>query len=173
MSSTVKQKKTFKDKLFHELVEYWINVCYLTLAFATFTWYRRIILDAHDITYTNYGFAVINALILGKVIMLGDVFRLGRSLESKPLIYSTLYKTISFTLFVGGFTVFEHCLKGLWNGTGLMGGLNAFLGKGIHELFANSLVVFVAFFPFFGFKELGRVLGQDKIRAIFYGKRNG
>jgi hypothetical protein len=173
MNHEVKQKKTLKDKLFHELVEYWINVCYLTMAFATFTWYRRIILDAHDIAYTNYGFAVINALILGKVIMIGDVFRLGRSLENKPLIYSTLYKTISFTLFVAAFTVLEHLIKGVWDGTGLMGGLNEFLGKGAHEVFANSLVVFVAFIPFFGFKELGRVLGQDKIRALFYGKRNG
>jgi hypothetical protein len=51
-----------------------------------------------------------------------------------------------------------------------MGGVADFFGKG-HELLANSLVVFVAFIPFFGVKELGRVLGQDKIWALFFQRR--
>lgn len=171
MSRIEKHKKTLKEKIFHELAEYWINVCYLTFAFAAFIWYKRIILAAHDISYAHYGFAVFNALILAKVIMIGAVFKLGRGLEDKPLIYSTLYKTVVFTLFVAAFTVIEHLIKGLWNGAGILGGLNAFLEKGPHELLANSLVVFVAFIPFFGVKELGRVIGQDKIHTLFFKKR--
>ena len=116
MSSAEQKKRNLKEKVYHEFVEYWINVCYLTLVFAAFTIYRRLILAAHDITYTNYGFAVIEALILAKVIMIGDVFRLGRGLEQKPLIFPTLYKTVIFTLFVAVFTVLEHLIKGLWKG---------------------------------------------------------
>ncbi|MGB2689946.1 MAG: hypothetical protein WBC36_13265 [Desulfobacterales bacterium] len=172
MSKHFKKMGNLKEKIFHEMVEYWINVCYLTLVFAAFTQYRRFLLAAHDITYANYGFAVIEALILAKVIMIGDVFRLGRGLENKPLVYPTLYKTVVFTLFVAVFTVFEHLVKGLWKGTGLMGGFYEFLGKGPYELLANSLVVFVAFFPFFGVKELGRVLGEDKIRSLFFRRRD-
>ena len=172
MNSPDKQKGNWKKKIFHELAEYWINVCYLTLVFAAFTQYRRFILAAHDITYANYGFAVIEALILAKVIMIGDVFRLGRGLEKKPLIYPTFYKTVVFTLFVAVFTVCEHLIKGLWKGTGLMGGFAEFLEKGPYELLANSLVVFVAFLPFFAVKELGRVLGEDKIQALFFRSRN-
>ena len=119
MSSAEKKKGNLKDKIFHELVEYWINVCYLALVFAAFTQYRRFLLAAHDITYTNYWVAVIEALILAKVIMIGDVFRLGRGLEQKPLIFPTLYKTIVFTLFVAVFTVAEHVIMGLWKGEGL------------------------------------------------------
>jgi hypothetical protein len=171
MSSADKKKGNLKKKIFEEIVEYWINVIYLTLMFAAFTQYRRFILAAHDITYANYGFAVIEALILAKVIMIGDVFRLGCGLEHKPLIYSTLYKTVVFTLFVGVFTVIEHLIKGLWKGEGLMGGFAEFLGKGPDELLANSLVVFVAFIPFFGVRELGRVLGEDKIRALFFRRK--
>jgi hypothetical protein len=171
MNSPDKQKGNWKKKIFHEVVEYWINVIYLTLVFAAFTQYRRLILAVHDITYANYGFAVIKALILAKVIMIGAVFRLGRGLENKPLIYPTLYKTVVFTLFVAVFTVCEHLLKGLCTGTGLMGGFAEFLVKGPHELLANSIVVFVAFLPFFGVKELGRVLGEDKIRTLFFRRR--
>ena len=171
MSMADKKKGNWKEKIFHEMTEYWINVCYLTLVFAAFTQYRRLLLAAYDVTYTNYWFAVIEALILAKVIMIGDVVRLGRGLEKKPLIVPTLYKTVVFTLFCGVFTVLEHAIKGLWTGTGLMGGIADFFGKG-HELLANCLIVFVAFIPFFGVKELGRVLGEEKIRALFFRRRD-
>jgi len=87
------------------------------------------------------------------------------------LIYPTLYKTLVFTLFVGVFTLIEHAIKGLWSGKGLMGGLVDFLEKGPYELLANSLIVFVAFIPFFAVKELGRVLGEEKIRGLFFRRR--
>jgi len=35
-------------------------------------------------------------------------------------------------------------------------------------LLARCLITFVAFIPFFAFKELGRVLGEDKIRTLFF-----
>ena len=46
--------------------------------------YRRLVLAAHDITYTNYWVALIEALILAKVVMIGDVLRLGRGLDINP-----------------------------------------------------------------------------------------
>ena len=173
MSMADKKKGNLKNKIFHEMVEYWINVIYLTLVFAAFTQYRRFILAAHDITYANYGFAVIEALILAKVVMIGDALRLGRRLEHKPLIYSTLFRTVVFTLFLGAFTVLENVTKVLWKGKGLTGDLIEFLGTGPHEFIADILVVFVAFIPFFAIKELGRVLGEDKIRALFFRRRAG
>ena len=172
MSSPDKKNVHLKRRIFREVSEYWMNVCYLAIVFASFTQYRRLILAAHDITYTNYWAAVIEALILAKVIMIGSVFRLGRGLERQPLIYPTLYKTVMFTLFCGLFAIGEHAVKGLWQGEGLMAGLAELFGKGTHELLANSLVVFVAFIPYFGVKELGRVLGEDKIRALFFRRRD-
>jgi hypothetical protein len=85
MGSPDKKTDEWKERVRHELIEYAINVVYLALVFAAFTVYRRLVLAAHDITYTNYGVALIEALILGKVIMIGGVFRLGRGLEAKPL----------------------------------------------------------------------------------------
>jgi len=171
VSSPDKKKGDLKKKIFHEVAEYWINVVYLILMFAAFTQYRRFVLAAHDITYTNYWVAVIEALILAKVIMIGAVLRLGRGLEQKPLIYPTLYKAVVFSLFVGVFTLIEHVIKGLWKGKGLMGGLVDFFGKGSHELLAGCLIIFVALIPFFAVKELARVLGEDKIRTLFFRRR--
>jgi len=155
------------------MAEYWVNVVYLTLVFAAFTQYRRLVLAAHDIIYTNYWVAVIEALVLAKVVMIGDVLHLGRRLEQRPLIFPTLLKTVVFSLFVGIFTIIEHVIKGLWMGKGLTGGVVEFLGKGNHELLAGCLVVFVAFIPFFAFRELGRALGgEGKIWGLFFRGRD-
>ena len=170
-SSPDKKKKSLREKIFHEMASYWINVGYLALVFAAFTQYRRLVLAAHDITYTNYWVAVIEALILAKVVMIGDALRLGRGLGQKPLVYPTLFRTLVFSLFVVGFTLVEHVIKSLWMGKGFTAGLVGFLGKGPHELLAGCLVVFVAFIPFFAFRELGRVLGEGKIRALFFRRR--
>jgi len=86
--------RELKEKARHGLIEYALNVVYLTLVFAAFTVYRRLVLAEYDIAYTNYWVALIEGLILGKVIMLGSLFRLGRGLEEKPLIYPALYKTV-------------------------------------------------------------------------------
>jgi hypothetical protein len=168
MSGSDKKKGDLKKKIVHEVVEFWIIAGYLTLMFAAFTQYRRLILAAHDISYTNYGIAVIEALILGKVIMIGDALHLGRGLERKPLIYPTLYKTVVFTLFLAAFTLGEHMVKGLWHGKGLTGGLIDFFVNGPHEFIGNCLVVFVALIPFFGLREMGRVFGRDKMVDLFF-----
>jgi hypothetical protein len=161
-----------RERVHHGLIEYGINVVYLTLVFAAFTEFRRLILAAHGITYTDYWVALIKGLILGKVIMVLGVFRLGRRVEAMPLVYPTFYKAVVFTLLVGVFTVVEFEIKGLWAGGGVARGLVDLSGKGFEELTADSLVVFVAFIPFFAVKELGRVLGEERIRALFFRKRD-
>jgi hypothetical protein len=173
MTSPDTQAGSWKGRLRHGLAEYLVNVIYLTLVFAAFTQYRRLSLAAYDIIYTNYWIAVIQALILGKVIMIGGVFHLGRGLEKRPLIYPALYKGLVFTLFVAILAVIEHAIKGLWNGHGLTQGVAELFAKGSEELLAGCLVIFVALVPFFAIKELGRVFGAEKMATLFFRKGTG
>jgi len=167
------KKASWKQRLFHEVVDYWINVIYLAIVFASFFIHQRLLLASYHITYTNYGVAIIEALILAKVILIGDAIRLGRGLEDKPLIYPTLYKTVVFTFFVAAFKAVEYGIKGLWHGEGIMGGLAEFYEKGWELVLANSLIVVVAFLPYFAVRELGRVMGGKTIRDLFFLKRAG
>ena len=172
MNVPAKKPEGMKEKVRHELIEYAFNVIYLTIVFAAFTVYRRLLLSAHDISYTNYGFALIEALILGKVIMIGGMLRLGRGLEDKPLIYPTLYKTAVFTIFCAVFTLAEHAIKGLVSGHGMAAGLAEYTAQGYEVILANSMVVFVALIPFFAMKELGRLMGREKIGRLFFRPRS-
>ena len=107
------------EKLRHQLIEYAFNVVYLMLVFAAFTQYRRFLLAEYSIVYTNYWVGLFGALVLGKVVMIGSVFRLGRWLEDKPLIFPTIYKALLFCGFILVFRVVEYAIKGLLHGDGL------------------------------------------------------
>jgi hypothetical protein len=168
MNDVNKKKVGWKQKLFHEMIEYWINFVYLSIFFGVFTSYRRLIMAEYQIGYQHYGIVLIKALVLAKVIMIGDVLRLGRNLEDKPLIFPTLYKSAVFSILVAVFNVLEDAIKGLLHGRGLAGGIDELISKGNYELLAGFLVVFFAFVPFFAFKELGRLLGEGKIRDLFF-----
>jgi hypothetical protein len=170
MTKANAERVDWKRKLFLEMTAYWINVLYLTLLFSVFNSYRRLILTNYNIGYSNWGISFIKALILGKVIMVGSIFQFGRSLENKPLIIPTLFQSILFTFWVTLFALVESAMRGFLHGKGLGGALDHLLGDGTNEFFSKCLVVFVAFIPFFAFKELGRVLGKGIIWELFFRK---
>jgi hypothetical protein len=164
-----KEKRAgWKQRIVHEMTEYWINFVYLAVVFFTFTSYRRLILEEYQVTYLHYGIAVIEAAVLAKIILLGEAARIGRKHEDKPLIVPTLHKTIAFALWVVGFKVFEHMIGGLLRGKGLVGGFHDLISKDGYEILANALVMISALVPFFALKELGRVLGRKKLWALFF-----
>ena len=150
------------------MAEYWVNFVYLAIFFGVFTWYRRLILAEYAISYFHYVAALIEALILAKVILLGEALKLGQHSENRPLVYPTLRNAAAFTVWVGFFEILEHMVGGALQGKGLEHGLHVIAHEDRDELLARCLVTFVAFVPFFAFKELGQALGEGKLVALFF-----
>lgn len=164
-----KQKTGWKQKVLREFIRYWINVLYLAIIFSLFSWYRRLILAHYEIKYLNYGVALIEALVLAKVIMIADVIGLSRGLfGTKPLIYPTLYKSVVFSVFVALFVCLEDTIGGLLKGQGLTGWFVELQGNGKYEFLAHFLMIFFVFIPFFAFKELGKTMGEGKLGQLFF-----
>jgi len=161
----------WKQKLTAELIEYWVLAVYLSCFFGAFTWYRRIVLAEYQIGYAHYGVGVIEALVLAKVTLIGDVLHLGRRLADRPLIVVSIYKAVIFSLWVGAFTVVEVLVDAWLRGTGWTGAVTDLFGSGKYELAAKCLVTFVAFIPFFAYGELEGVLGEGRIRGLLFRKR--
>src|SRR5215469_6841791 len=165
------EKAGWKSRIREEMISYWVTVAYLTLYFGVFFNYRRLLLAQYQISYENYGVALIEALVLAKVILIGDLLRLGRGLEEKPLVYPTIFRAFIFTIWVALFKLLEETVKGLFRGEGLGGGFDHIVAKGQYEYFASCLVVFFTFIPFFAFKELVRVTGKGRIFKLFFRRR--
>jgi hypothetical protein len=171
MTSGDEKRRGWKLRIRHEVVEYFTNFIFLCFVFGAFTWYRRLTLAEYHIGYAHYGIALIEALVLAKIVMIGNIFGLGRKLEDRPLILPTLYKAFTFSLWVAAFGACEHILEGWLRGEGLTGGVRMLMSQGKYELLARALVMFFAFIPFFAFREMERVLGEGTIRTLFFRKR--
>jgi len=162
---------SLKAKAIEEFKLFWLIVAYLVLLFGTFMIYRRLVLAEFGVTYLNYGFALIQALVIGKLILIGDAMQLGKRLDQAPLIVAVIYKSIVFSVFVMAFGVLEHLVEGLYHKE--HGGeiLKSIVGLGWDELLARTIMLIAAFIPFFTFWEIGRELGRDKLFALFFARR--
>ena len=155
----------FKQKAEHELKDFaWISL-YLAVFFCALSTYAMLLLKKYEISYLNYTFAIVNALIVAKIILIGEWAHLGKKGEAKPLYMAVLYKSVVFGLLVFAFHLVEEFIKRLIHG------LPA--GTVVHDihiddLIGKSIVIFCAFIPLFAFRELGRVMGEDKLHALFF-----
>jgi hypothetical protein len=155
----------FKQKAVHELKDFTLISLYLALFFCALSTYTMLLLRKYEIDYLNYTFAIVNALIIAKIILIGEWARLGRKVEAQRLYLTVLYKAVVFGLLVFAFHFLEEFVKRLIHG------LPA--GTVVHDinfddLIGRSIVLFCAFVPLFAFRELGRVMGEDRLHALFF-----
>jgi hypothetical protein len=163
-------KASLKERAIEEFKVFWIIAIYLWIFLGSFTIYRRLIIAETGTAYLHYGIAVIEALVIAKVILIGGMFGFTRRFDDRPLIVPVLYKSILFAILVLLFGVVEHLVEGWLRKQGLFGGLREIGELGTYELGARVLMLIVAFVPFFAFGEIGRVLGPHKLAAMFFGK---
>ena len=164
-------KHGLKQRIIHELREFLRIFLYLAPFFCAFATYRMLLLNQFEARYFAYGSAFVNALILSKIILLGEYLQLGKRQEQKPLIYSTVHKSFAFALLVAVFHLLEDAVKGVLHGAGIVGALTALDGRGMSEMLAHSVVMFCAFLPFFALREIERVLGEGRLADLFFRSR--
>jgi hypothetical protein len=78
---------------------------YLAFFFCAVSTYRMLLLDEFHVSHFDYGAALINALVIGNVILIGEDAHIGKKYESKSLFVSALYKAFLFSLLVFGFHI--------------------------------------------------------------------
>lgn len=157
-----------KQKAIHEFKQFAAISLYLAFFFCAVATYRMLLLsDFHD-SYFNYLAGVINALVIAKVILIGEYAHLGKKYEHKPLLLSSVYKALLFGLLVFAFHIIEEVVKHRLRGENMAG---AFHNIHIDDLLGRALVMFCTFLPFFAFREVRRVLGEDKFHDLFFYSR--
>ena len=159
------KKAGLKENITHQIGELAKIFVYLAFFFCAVSTYRMLLLNEFHVSYFDYGAALINALIVAKVILLGEDAHLGKRYEARPLIVSALYKAFLFALLVFGFHIVEEATKRLLHGNNLAGAVHDIR---IDDLLARSVIIFCAFIPLFAFLELRRVLGDGTLHALFF-----
>ena len=160
--------RRLKERAVHEARRFVFIFLYLFILFGLFTIHEAIILEQHHIDYTYAGFALVNALILAKVMLVAEDLRLGRQFDDRPLIYPVLLKSVLFAVLFICFRVIENVITGLWDGKTLLESLPGIGGGGIEGVVSVAIIESFALIPFFAFAEISRVLGAAALQTLIF-----
>jgi hypothetical protein len=165
------EKAGLKARLLAETKTYLLICAYLALFLAAFTNYRRLVLREYQVGYVEYGFSVIEALILGKLIIIGRALRVGERFAHRPLIIPTLYKTLCFGVLVVIFTMLEHTVVGLWHRESAGVIVERMFSLGKWEILARVLMMVTALAPLFATWEVARCMEEGWLFRLFFKRR--
>jgi hypothetical protein len=147
----------------------WITA-YLAAFFVAFLTYRRLISREFGVTSFRYGFALIEAVIIAKVILIGKAIGVGKKTSGRASSFEVLRLSVLYAILVAIFSILEHVVEGLIHRRTFAASFEELLSQGIYEIFGKVLVMFVAFIPFFAIWELDRLLGERKLFDLFFRK---
>lgn len=162
-----------KEKAAEELRLLLLITAYLAAVFVAFLTYRSLISREFGVSAFHYGFALLEAVVVAKVILIGKAMGFGKKADRGPLAYSVLKASLVYAALVAAFTVLEHLVEGLLHRKTFIASLEAILDQGVYELLGRALILFVALIPFFAFWELGHLIGDKKLFDVFFRKGAG
>jgi hypothetical protein len=149
-----------------EFKRLFIIFAYLWVIFGLFALNQAII--KHNLSFLTHGFALINALIFAKVMLIAEDLKLGDRFQRKPLVYPVVYKTILFSIVLILFHILEDAVVALWHGKS---GVDSFPDVN-GEAFLGALCVWgilsISLLPFFTVREIARVMGEHELWDLFF-----
>lgn len=162
---------SLKQKLLHEMKEVFVISAYLAFFFGAVTTYRLLLPEPPPAALVAYGFALLKALVLAKVIVLGRMLSFTRVFDHHPLFAPTLFKVAFFGMFAFVFEVLEHLVTGMVHGKNAAEVCGEVVSGHGKVILARTLVLLSAFVPFFACTEVSRVLGGERLREMFLRRR--
>ncbi|MGA7578116.1 MAG: hypothetical protein ACLQUW_10365 [Desulfobaccales bacterium] len=163
-------KERLEKKIKYEMKEFVMVFLYLAILIGSFNAYKWLLMAEYHVGYFVYGYTLFEALVLAKVIIVGESLGIGERFSNQPLIFSTLYKTLLFILFALAFGILEHLITGFLHGKDVV---EVFQGviRGRYEILSRILIMFVALIPFFAFGEAERALKEVNLFELFFRRR--
>src|SRR5262249_38516602 len=166
MTATNQRVQNLKAKGINEFKRFVIIFVYLWVVFGLFSLNQAIIL--RNLSYLTHGFALLNAVIFAKVMLIAEDLKLGDRFQSRPLIYPVSYKTVAFSVVFLLFHLLEEAIVAWWHGRNIAEtfpvlGDSTFIGAVcVWGVLSISLI------PFFAVREISRVLGEHELWSLFF-----
>lgn len=143
-----------KTRAKHELHSYLIITVYVWAVLMMLRLHESMIAAHFHIDLKSHGLLIVQALVLGKVILIGEALHLGERVARALPFSVTLVKCVFFAAAVIAFQALEHVLTAWWEGHQIAGGLPPELGGNLTRLATFSALLVLAFMPYFLIKEI-------------------
>jgi hypothetical protein len=165
-------KASVKERIITEMTEFVVMSAYLYICFGAIIYLKAAVLHANGIPFAAFGFAAAKALICAKFVLLGRAFHLGERFKALPLIWPTLYKSFIFLAMLLILNALEEVAVGLMHHRHATDSLAEFGGGTLNQLIATSFIGLLILIPFFAFRSLGEVVGENNLVRVFFRSRH-
>lgn len=116
----------------------------------------------------------LGALIIGKAVLLADLWPPINRFPDKPLIYNVAWKTVIYFFVATGFHYLERLFDFAREAGGIVAGNQKLLAQIVWPHFLGiQIILLVIVFNYCVIRELARVLGEDRTLHMFFGIRSG
>jgi len=156
---------TLIDAAGREARKFFVIFLYLWVLFGLFALHKSILLPDEGIVY-GQGFALVNAFVLAKVMLVADNLHVGDSFETRPLIYPVLFKSAIFAIILVCFDLVEEVVVGTVRGKTISESIDAIGGGTLEGILSVGVIMFVVLIPFFAFREMTKVVGNRQMRDL-------
>lgn len=171
MSSGDPAAKSIGQRITDELKEFLVLAAYLYVCFTALAYLKAAILQAHGIAFAPFGFAAVKAVICAKFMSVGHALHMGERYKNRALIWPTLYRSFVFLMLLLVLSAMEEIITGIIHRQTLTESISNFGGGTLDQLVATSIVVLLILIPFFAFRTLGEIVGEDNlVRVFFHGR---
>lgn len=162
-------------RLFRWLVNEFVGmlpaVLFFFAAFNLMRWIENLFLEDSGVPPGSFVNASIGALVVGKVLLIVDLFPVVNAFGGRPLIYNTLWKTFLYSLGALLFRVGEELVPHALAAGSLSVGFEHYLAEAhwprflaIQAFIGMLLLIFVASREFVG------AVGAERARRLFFGR---
>ncbi|MBX3390503.1 MAG: hypothetical protein KF691_13725 [Phycisphaeraceae bacterium] len=157
-----------RQRLLHETrTMAWVGL-YIFLFLAALAGYRAILLGEGGAGAWPLLHCAIEALVLAKVMLIGNALRLGERVFRRRMFSRTLTRAFAFTVFAMLFSALEELVMGMLRGRSFDELWQELANIGPKLIIARAVVLFIFFVPLFAIWEIGRALGDGKLHAMFF-----
>ena len=118
-------KARAREWLVHELREFVTVFFFLAPFFLAFEAYRLYLEGNLGDPLLAFGMTLFNALLLSKVILIGEMAHLGAVSRNRPLLVTTVHKAAMFAILYTLFHVLEQGIRGIVRGGSFLEALRA------------------------------------------------
>ena len=164
-------RPSLKARAVSEAKKIAIVTSYLWLLFAVFSFYRRVILEENGISVWDQSFAIVNALVFAKVILVAQALKLDGGLRKYPLVYTVLGNAFLFAVVLIAFHLCEDGLKALVDGRPFATAISRFAGGTVRGFLTIGAIMFLCLIPFFAIDEVARAIGGQALWDLFFSGR--
>jgi hypothetical protein len=164
----------FSEKIKEEFLALLPPTVFFFIALHIVALVRALMVHGTGLPVSSSGQIAMGSLILGKAVLLADLLPAINRFPDKPLAYNIAWKTAIY-FFIATFIHYLERLVDFWKQAGGFEAANEKLLATVvwPHFLGIQIILLVLIFNYCILREIGRVLGSDKMITMFFGRTGG